>query len=476
MPRNLMLRLRSASVLTGSISPLLLLVLGLVAGCTSAPPDAVSTSSNLASRLDPLVGDGRASVSLRVIEFPSRRELYAHEVDRPMMPASNMKLVTSATALDTFGPEQVFQPRLALAGDDLYLIGTGDPGLGDPTILEWSKRKPVDDFEGFAKTLQARGLTHIKGNLYYDDRTFDDQRLAPQWNKSFREFWYAAPVGGLNFNDNCIDVTVYPTEIGQAVRVEVVPPTAGATVVNRCLTGNKNAPAIHRGAGPNDYVLSGTCSQKTTLASKPVENPGHFTADALKTYLASRGVTIDGQILRAPTSLPQLQVIATHDSHMPVQIKLLITNSQNMFAEAFSKAAGREFARRQGRGDVRGSWADGQAAAKAFLNKCGIDSSPFVAVDGSGLARENRVTARLLTDLLAAMDAHPNAALFRESLPLAGTDGTLRKRLADVKGRVSAKTGSIGGVRALSGYATTDSGRRGAFRILANDIPGDDVE
>jgi D-alanyl-D-alanine carboxypeptidase/D-alanyl-D-alanine-endopeptidase (penicillin-binding protein 4) len=480
MPRKFLLRRRPTCGLPFRFTPLLvsLLLMSPLAGCISAPPAPRETapSKTLAERLDPIVGDGRASVSLRVIELPSRRELYAREIDRPMMPASNMKLVTSAAALDRLGADRAFATQLLLAGDDLYLIGEGDPGLGDPTIAEWSKRKPLDDFAPFAKALLDRGLTRIKGNLYFDDHVLDAQRLAPQWNKTFREYWYAAPVGGLNFNDNCIDVTVYPAEVGQPVRMEVVPPTAAAKFLNKCLTGNQDSAAIRRGTDPNEYVLSGLCSKPTTLPSKPVEDPGHFTADALKTYLASRGITVDGEIRRA-TGAPPLKpatLLATHTSTMRVLIKRLNKSSQNMFAEAFSKTCGREFALANGRGQVPGTWSDGQAAAKAFLTKCGIDATPFVAVDGSGLARENRVTARMLSDLLAVMDTHPHAAVFHESLPIAGTDGTLRRRLADVNGRVHAKTGSIGGVRALSGYATTDSGRRVAFSILANEIKGDE--
>jgi D-alanyl-D-alanine carboxypeptidase/D-alanyl-D-alanine-endopeptidase (penicillin-binding protein 4) len=95
-------------------------------------------------------------------------------------------------------------------------------------------------------------------------------------------------------------------------------------------------------------------------------------------------------------------------------------------------------------------------------------------VDGSGLSRQNRVTARLISELLAAMGEHRYAKVYRESLPIGGVDGTLKKRLGAVKGRVWAKTGTIGGVRSLSGYAETVDGRAVAFSILCNDIKGDE--
>ncbi|MDB5318509.1 MAG: D-alanyl-D-alanine carboxypeptidase [Phycisphaerales bacterium] len=474
---------RMSKHLKSSGTLFVLLVALISSGCattpapTTAPATArIDSDPTLASRLDPILLAPGATISARIIELPSGRELYAREADRPMIPASNLKLVTTATALDALGPDRTFPTRLALAGDDLYLIGSGDPGLGDSVITGWAKLKPLDHFAPFAKALRDRGLTHLKGNLYYDDRAFDDQWILPAWSKSFREFWYGAPVAGLNFNDNCIDVTVHPTAPGELVTYDVLPPTAAIKIVNNCLTGDKQTPSIKRGSDPNEYILSGTCSTPSELASKPVENPGHFTADALRTYLAGKGITIDGKILRAPEKFSnQGQVIATTSSAtMTTLIKRLNKSSQNFFAEALAKQSGEQY--RQQHPDFTGtSWQAGNAAAALFLTRNHIANADVLrAVDGSGLARENRVTARMLTDLLAVMQAHPQAQAFRDSLPVAGVDGTLKKRLTDLKGKVQAKTGSIGRVRALSGYATTQDGRTLAFSLLCNDIQGDE--
>jgi D-alanyl-D-alanine carboxypeptidase/D-alanyl-D-alanine-endopeptidase (penicillin-binding protein 4) len=442
---------------------------------TPATTFAAGRDADLATRIDAIFDGTGATVAVRVIELPSRRELYAREADRAVMPASNMKLVTTAMALDHFGPAHRFETKLAAAGDDIYLIGGGDPGLGDSTIATWSKHKPTDDFAPLAQALLDRGTTRVKGNLYYDDRALDEQWTHPSWSKSFREFWYAAPVSGLNFGDNCIDVTVHPTEPGKPVRVEVVPPTAGIQIINNCVTGDKQTAAIRRGAGPKEYVVSGVCQKTTELASKPVDNPGEFAADAFRTYLASRGMTIEGSILRAPAAASaKAEVIATRGTTLADVVKRVNKSSQNFMAEALDKLCG-EAARREAGGDASGtSWQAGERAARAFLSRVGVDPSPLRMTDGSGLSRENRVTARMLSDLLAAMSAHPHAATFRESLPIGGVDGSLRKRLAEVKGRVRAKTGTIGGVRSLSGYAETADGRTVAFSIVCNDIKGDE--
>jgi D-alanyl-D-alanine carboxypeptidase/D-alanyl-D-alanine-endopeptidase (penicillin-binding protein 4) len=112
-------------------------------------------------------------------------------------------------------------------------------------------------------------------------------------------------------------------------------------------------------------------------------------------------------------------------------------------------------------------------AVKAFLRRQGVNDADYTLADGSGLSRMNRVTTRGQTDLLAAMSRHPHADVFRESLPIAGTDGTISKRMKDLAGRVYAKTGFISGVRALSGYARTADDRWLAFSIIYNKIPGD---
>jgi D-alanyl-D-alanine carboxypeptidase/D-alanyl-D-alanine-endopeptidase (penicillin-binding protein 4) len=278
----------------------------------------------------------------------------------------------------------------------------------------------------------------------------------------------------LSFNDNCIDVTVSPTKPAEPVKYEVVPPTQTIKIVNNCVTGDKHAPEIKRGKGPYEYILSGTCSKTTTLPSKPVEDPSTFTADAFRTYLAARGITVHGQTLRAPVGAAEdAEVIATHVTPIAVELKRLNKSSQNFFAEAICKHTGFAYEHWKALPDQSASWKSGGEAIHNFLEINGIDHGELVVADGSGLSRENRVTARMLTDLLALMHRHVDGKVFFDSLPISGTDGTLRNRLKDIAGVVHAKTGSIGGVRALSGYIEKD-GRTLIFSILANDIPGDE--
>jgi D-alanyl-D-alanine carboxypeptidase/D-alanyl-D-alanine-endopeptidase (penicillin-binding protein 4) len=263
-----------------------------------------------------------------------------------------------------------------------------------------------------------------------------------------------------------------------------MPPTDNVKVVNGVLTaeGDSARPEakieakIDRERDANTFTISGACTRPTTLESKAVVDPAAFFADVLRTHLAARGITIDGNNLRADKPLggtevpPADKIVATHESPMREVISHLNKRSQNLFAEAFCKLLGREYRKEQGK-DEPGSWQAGGEAVHAFLKKNGINDEAFVIVDGSGLSRQNRVTTHIISDLLVAMYHHPNGQTYRASLAEAGVDGTIGKRMKDLAGRVFAKTGYIGGVRSLSGYVKTDAGRWLVFSIIYNGLP-----
>jgi D-alanyl-D-alanine carboxypeptidase/D-alanyl-D-alanine-endopeptidase (penicillin-binding protein 4) len=299
----------------------------------------------------------------------------------------------------------------------------------------------------------------------------------PSWSKSFLVDWYAAPVSGLTFNDNCVDITVYPTGDGRPARYDMIPPTTQATIVNNCTSGKGKPAEIDRAPDANIYTIGGSCEEKKKLQSKPVTDPGLFFADALRTNLQAHGIAIDGKTERAEKPLggapvpPADNIVATHQTSMTDIMWRINKNSQNLFAEAVCKLQGREWNLAHGK-DEPGSWESGGEAIRDFLHRQKIDDSKYVIVDGSGLARGNLVTARLITDLFAAMSKHRYASAFRESLSVAGKDGTVGKRMDDLAGHVFAKTGYIGHVRSLSGYILTRKGKWLCFSIIYNQIPG----
>ncbi|HPM24382.1 MAG TPA: D-alanyl-D-alanine carboxypeptidase/D-alanyl-D-alanine-endopeptidase [Phycisphaerae bacterium] len=417
-----------------------------------------------------------AIVAARVVELPNRRELYARDSDVPFTPASNMKIPVSAAALDMFGLNHSFKTYLALDGDDLWVVGTGDPGIGDARLAKARGATTIAVLDEWADALVQRGVRQIAGDLCYYDSALDALWAHPTWGDSLLH-WYGAPVSGLNFNDNCVDITIRPSQSGQPVLYEVIPPVQGIAVVNLCQTAEQHAPTIVKLPGGNQYILGGTCAKEETLKSKPVDDSGMFFADALRTHLAARGITIAGELRRAPAPLggaippPAEKTVAVHATNMRDMLGRINTNSQNLFAEALCKLTGQAYAARLGR-QVPGSWAYADMAIRAFLRRNKIDDKGFVLGDGSGLSVDNKVTARLMTDLFAVMKARPDGDAFVDSLAKGGVNGTLEKRYAGLEGHVFAKTGYIEGVRALSGYVQTRGGRWLTFSIIYNRIPG----
>jgi len=449
----------------------------IVAGCTTADrghdPQLVARWDTILNRFE---GTG-ATVTARVVDVSSGRELYAKDIDIPYTPASNMKIPISAAGLDMFGLDHTFDTYLAIDGDDLWVIGTGDPGIGDPRLAKRRGRTTTSVLDDWSNALLARGIRRIGGDLYYWDGALDSQWLNLSWGDDVLH-WYGAPTSGLNLNDNCVDITIRPTEVGQPAAYDVMPPVQSITVINECVTGTEHAPTIEKLRGGDIFKLGGTCARSEELKSKPVESPGAFFADAFRTHLASRGIVIGGSIVRAKAPLggtvpPSAdKVVAIHKTTVRDIIGRINTNSQNFFAEAFSKLTGQAYAAKQGR-SVPGSWIDGEMAIRTFLRRNGVDDRHFVMADGSGLSDENRLTSRLLTDLFAAMFSRPDGEVFVDSLAKGGINGTLEKRFAGLDGHVFAKTGYIEGVRALSGYVRTYDNRWLSFSIIYNHIPGD---
>ncbi len=164
------------------------------------------------------------------------------------------------------------------------------------------------------------------------------------------------------------------------------------------------------------------------------------------------------------------KIIAVHETKMSDILSRINKNSQNLFAECLCKMTGQAYEAKHGQ-HVPGSWENGGRALRAFLRKNGIDDRALAPMDGSGLSPQNRVSTRMLADLLAVMYARPDRQDYMASLTVCGVDGSLKDRMPDLKGRVLGKTGYIGGVSSTSGYIETNAGKWLAFSFIYNEIP-----
>lgn len=470
------------SVSTGIFASLLALI-----GCSAQHGIDPILAARLESILDRHASGG-ATVSARVMELPSRRVLFEKAIDQPRMPASNMKLLTSATGLDVLGPDYSFCTAIFLHDGDLHVVGMGDPALGDERIERELGHRRLAFLDEWIEAIRGAGVTRIEGDLIYHDGWFESLTVHPSWEHDDLVHWYAAPVSALNLNDNCIDVTVRPTQPSEPVDYEVVPRTQSVQIINHCMTGNGGSPTIIRVPYADVYVLGGQCPKKRTLQSKPIGDPAMFLADALRTRLKAEGIPITGSLhsfrdvmeierdasgdhLLLTIGDRTINPLAVHKTAIKDVLWRINQNSQNLFAECLGKEAGRTHDARRGLAHP-GSWAGADRAIRGFLDRMGVDHDELVVADCSGLSRENRVTVRIISDLLAAMFDHPDAAAFRASMARPGGNGTLRSRMRDISEHVYAKTGYIRGVRALSGYVHTQEGKWLCFSFIYNDIPG----
>ncbi len=461
----------------------------------------------------------KATIGVQIVALGDapgdRKVLYTRSADRPMIPASNLKLITTAAALDTLGEDFKFRTQLLVrantsAGDvELAVVGDGDPSFGDATLLKemdgWGTRTV---FETWARVLSERGVRRVSA-LHLDDSVFDEEYAHPNWPADQRHKWYEAQVGGLNLNVNCLDV--YLTRgSGRLMNYRLDPPTEYVTVDHSCRRGDRNAVWLTRAEGGNRIILAGQTNASEQALSVTVHGPALYFGTVFAEVLREHGIdcadpvvdrtiragwelqqqsagqpdagaeiTDTPDVSEAPESQHMLaaqsmrhvpwQLLAVHQTGMGPVLARTNKDSINMYAEALSKRLG--FA---ATGEP-GSWRSGEQAIKDFLFRIGAEAQEVNLDDGSGMSRQNRVTAAVLCDVLSRMHYGEAAEAFRDSLSEAGVDGTLEQRFGnrgrDLRGRVFGKTGYINGVITFSGYLHGRDGRWYAFSILVNDCP-----
>lgn len=411
----------------------------------------------------------RAQFGGCVIELPSGRVVYERNSTTPLMPASNMKLMVIAAAIDQLGKGYQFQTTLALSGKDVVIVGGGDPVLGDDRLAEARGQSITAVYHAWADKLLAAGVKRIPGDVVIDDSLFDQAFVHPKWPADQYETWYEAPVGALNFSSNCVSVDVAKGK-GRP-NVTLKPANTAFTIDNKAVMGAKQTIVAKRDAKSDSIRLSGEVARAVTLGPLSVRDPGLFAGSVFKTVLAARGIPVNGSVVRrrvrqADGRLPATcHVIAMHKTPIADALARAGKNSLGMVAEALIKMLGAN-------GSTPGSWATGRTALAAFLKKTGVPADHFKIDEGSGLSRENRLTPVATVRVLQYMFTAGNGAfeLLRDSLAIGGIDGTLDKRLRtpDVRGRVFAKTGYIKGVRTLAGFIHTSNDQWLAFAFYYN--------
>ena len=411
--------------------------------------------------------------------------------NEPMIPASNMKLLTSACSIGVLGEDFKFKTNMHLLrpkdwekklnpgvhneysrGTTLIIKGDGDPSFGDPVLLK--KKGYQINVNGSPTTYPTiehylndwvdtvvKQKVKVIGYLLVDDRVFNNEMVHASWDKSDLNKWYAAQVSGLNFHNNCLDVYPMKTRRGASTLVKLSPHTPYIYDQSRNVskTGSRNTFWVSRKDRTNQMVFRGEIkTNRKKPVSVTVHDPALFFANILAERLRKAGIEVEHVGKPKHTDLLPLEeetIIRKETQSLDVILNRCNKDSQNLYAESLLKRMGRKIT------GTPGSWENGAAAMREYLgNDLQLQTSSIKIVDGSGLSAQNRVSASDITKLLTKMlqqDKGPRDLFFR-SLAVSGENrGTIsktrRSALAkELSGRVYAKTGTISGVKSLSGY------------------------
>ena len=451
----------------------------------ASPDDLYAPSASpaaIAAALDPVMRGRRGSIGVAVYSVDRSAPLYLRDADRALLPASNMKLYTTAAALDRLGPDFQFTTSLYADGPllpggtldgNLILVGRGDPSLSGRFFAD----SATYVLDRFADDLRRAGVRRVTGRLIGDASFFDDELAAPGWEAGNLLWWYGARVSALSFSDNVVVVEIRPgASAGTAAQVSFHPRSDGLRIANRAVTsGRRGGRSIGIGRRPDiggyeiwGRIPEGGAPVRYVVA---VEDPAAYTLSVMRDRLQRFGIEVTGrdQVVYDRDLLPRRarRLVTSHTSPRLVEfVRVINKRSQNFLAEQILKTLGAVI-----EGD--GSFDDGADVVHDLLRGFGVSTRSVVIDDGSGLSRRDIVTARTTAELLVVMRSHPQFDEYYDSLLIAGLDGDPRRLDASVAvGNVRTKTGTLRGVSALSGYATTLDGELLAFSVITNGMPG----
>jgi serine-type D-Ala-D-Ala carboxypeptidase/endopeptidase (penicillin-binding protein 4) len=450
----------------------------------SVPPAIAALHSELAGLVDHPARRGE-QWSILAVSLDRGDTLFARAPGMSLAPASNMKLFTTAAALEYLGAEHRFTTYLLADGPirqgvlegNLYLYGTGDPTLG----TRFAER-PAPALLALADTLALLGIREVRGSVIGDGSFFSGPGHGAGWQADYLNAWYAAGAGALSVHENLVRIEVSPGPDGGPPELRFIPGGEGIGIRNEAVSGGGGRAHVVRDGYEGPILVSGRVGG-TSAHSVPVNEPARYAAALMRDVLQERNIFVRGGVraIEAGGESPitgrgtfapafesadaQLRVLAEHRS-APLQEVLDVINqvSHNFYSEQLLRVVGRA-------ATGIGSAAAGERAVKDVLARAGIDTAQVRVADGSGLSPLNRASAEHFVAILAYMAGSPHAEPFLTSLPVAGEARRFRRMGGTpAAGNLQAKTGTISNVSSLSGYVTAASGERIAFSIIGNGL------
>ncbi len=417
----------------------------------------------------------KGTASVYIVDTESDRPLASVNSSSQMIPASNQKLLTTGAALHVLGPDFHFETRLVKDGENIHIIGDGDPTFGDqelrPELASMSERAFLNrEIDEWVTAIKNAGVKDID-TLYVNDSIFDQNFIHPTWPANQINNWYCAQVAGINYHLNVIHF--YPTpRKGTTANLGTYSPSFDWLAINNrttSRTGKSDKSSFWVARLPNTNEMTARGNVRATH-KEPVKVAFHDPPMVFGKSLASRlrhaGVRVNAVERTGKT--PEGNVIFTKRTPLSQALQRANIDSHNMYAEALLK----RIAAATG---TQGSFEDGSdIVSRAITQRVGETRGVRVA-DGSGMSRDNKISTHTLCHWLASFDIEePAGQMLLESLATPGK-GTLRNRFVsfDIDGaQVHAKSGYLNGVSTLSGYITFDDRSPVAFSIFVNGVKG----
>ncbi len=386
--------------------------------------------------------------------------LYRHDAERYFIPASNVKLLTTAAALHQLGSEfrirtsvyvsQAVAPNVASAGaSSLRVVGRGDPSLTDVQLRE------------LAQQLKRQGVRNVQ-QLVVDDGYFQGDAVNLSWEWEDVQADYGASVNSLILNQNAVELTLSPQKRGQPLRVS----WSDAITAKQWRIENDSVTA--EAAAPASVTVTGVLGQpvlriKGQLAvdAKPesfglaILDPAEYFLQHFQSVLATEGISVGrASVVSKDGTAGERELAAVESPPLSVLLVEINQESNNLYAEALLRSLKASVKRSLSAGANSDSADIGLNEMKATLTALGVNPESYVLADGSGLSRKNLVSPEAIAQTLKLMAQTPQASVYRASLPTAGVTGSLQHRFLNTtaQGNLQAKTGTLSGVSALSGY------------------------
>ena len=449
----------------------------------TAPGAADADDTALAAALDQVLTDSRlngALESMQVRDGATGAVIYSRNADERVIPASNEKLMTAAAALEVLGTDFTFHTKVHHSGARTRGGGTVNgnlylQGFGDPTLTEAA-------YDELAATVAATGITRFTGQLVGVDSWFDRVPLGLDWSWEDETYAYSAPVSALSaaatadYDTGSVAVHSRPGAQGQPAQLSMAPRNTYVNVVNQTTTGaagSADTVTAVREHGTNTVRVTGSVPLNASSAGVDlvsVEDPSRMAVSVFRAALARRGVTVAGGDTLGTVAAGSIELADRVSMPLSRLLTPFLKLSNNGHAEVLIKSIGRV-----SNPTRPGSWSTGLAAANTALAGLGVDTAVVRLGDGSGLSRRDLLTTRQIGNLLHAAQSEHWFPIWYDALPVAGdpnrlVGGTLTSRMRNTPAALNlrAKTGSMTGVNALSGYVNDTDGRRLIFAIVAN--------